>query len=153
VLTLLVPGLGHVYLGLRRRGVWIAAGVLGLFALGLLVGGLDVVDSEEDPWWYAGQAAVGPSAWMANYAHQAWFKFPARDSQRPRSPRPGEVVTSAGVIEYGGSEAPRPGMTKSIGSVNENGSLAVALAGLMNVIAMIDAGFPPLRRRAEGGRL
>lgn len=153
VLALLVPGMGHAYLGLRQRGARIAAGVLGLFALGLLVGGLDVVDSEEDRWWYMGQAIVGPAAWAANYAHQSWYKFDARDSERPRKPAPGEVVTSTGVIERGGAGSPRPAMTRSIGRVNELGSLACALAGLMNLIAIIDAGFPPVRRRAEGARV
>lgn len=153
VLALLLPGLGHLYLGLRQRGARIAAGVFGLFALGLIIGGLDVVDAQEDPWWYAGQAVVGPPAWAANYAHQTWFKFPARDTEGTRKPAPGEVVTSTGVIEYGGPDADEPPMSRSIGRVNEVGSLACALAGMMNLIAIIDAMFPPLRRRREGARL
>ncbi|MEM8756500.1 MAG: DUF6677 family protein [Planctomycetota bacterium] len=153
VVALLIPGMGHAVLGLRRRGSRIAAGVFGLFALGLVVGGLDAVDSREDRWWYMGQAMVGPAAWAADYAHQSWFKHDARDSAMPRKPAPGEVVTSAGTIEFGGAEAPRPAMGRSLGRVNEIGSLACALAGLMNAIAIIDAAFPPLRRRREGLRL
>ncbi|MGP1273611.1 MAG: DUF6677 family protein [Phycisphaerales bacterium] len=153
LVALLLPGMGHALLGMRVRGSRIAAGVFGLFALGLLVGGLDVVDSAEDRWWYMGQALVGPTAWAADYAHQAWFKHPARDSSSPRKPAPGEVVTSDGRIEYGGASAPRPALSKSLGRINEVGSLACALAGLMNLIAIIDAAFPPLRRRAEGLRL
>lgn len=153
MVALLIPGMGHALLGMRVRGSRIAAGVFGLFALGLLVGGLDVVDSAEDRWWYMGQALVGPTAWAADYAHQSWFKHPARDSDAPRKPAPGEVVTSAGTIEYGGAAAPTPPMSKSLGRVNELGSLACALAGLMNLIAIIDAAFPPLRRREEGLRL
>ncbi|MEO1583679.1 MAG: DUF6677 family protein [Planctomycetota bacterium] len=154
VLALLMPGLGHLYLGLRPRGARIAGGVLGLFALGLVVGGLDVVDADQDPWWYAGQAAVGPPAWAANYAHQTWYKYPARDMPNGRrKPEPGEVVTSTGQIEFGGDTAEPPAMTKSVGRVNEIGSLACALAGMMNLIAIIDAAFPPLRRRREGARL
>ncbi|MEO1715709.1 MAG: DUF6677 family protein [Planctomycetota bacterium] len=153
ILALLLPGFGHVYLGLRQRGARVAGGVFGLFALGLLVGGLDVVDAEEDPWWYAGQALVGPPAWAANYAHQAWFKFPARDTETRRKPEPGEVVTSSGFIEFGGPDAELPAMSPSIGRMNEVGSLACALAGMMNLIAILDAVFPPLRRRSEGARL
>lgn len=153
LLALLIPGMGHALLGMRVRGSRIAAGVFGLFALGLVIGGLDVVDSAEDRWWYMGQALVGPTAWAADYAHQSWFKHAARDSDGPRKAKPTEVVTSDGRIEYGGADAPRPAMTKSLGRVNEIGSLACALAGLMNLIAIIDAAFPPLRRRSEGLRL
>ncbi len=157
ILALLLPGLGHLYLGLRQRGARIACGVFGLFALGLIVGGLDVVDAEEDPWWYAGQALVGPPAWAANYAHQTWFKFPAHSYEGRRKPEPGEVVTSTGQIEWGGdadaADAEPPAMSRSIGRVNEVGSLACALAGMMNLIAILDAVFPPLRRRKEGARL
>lgn len=153
ILALLLPGLGHAYLGLRQRGARIACGVFGLFAVGLLVGGLDAVDAEEDPWWYAGQAIVGPPAWAANYAHQTWFKFPTHSFDGRRKPEPGEVVTSTGQIEWGGTDADPPAMSRSIGQINEVGSLACALAGMMNLIAIIDAIFPPLRRRREGARL
>lgn len=153
VLALLIPGMGHALLGLRVRGSRIAAGVLGLFAFGLLIGGIDAVDSREDRWWYMGQALVGPTAWAVDTVHQSWFKHPARDSSLPRKPAPGEVVTSEGTIEYGGAAAPEPRVRKGLGRVNEIGSLACALAGLMNAIAILDAAFPPLRRRKEGLKL
>jgi hypothetical protein len=38
------PGLGHFYLGLRRRAVLIAVGVLGLIVTGVAVAGIDAID-------------------------------------------------------------------------------------------------------------
>src|SRR5690606_31399650 len=57
-----LPGAGHVYLGEVRRGILAAVGVLGLFFGGMLLGGIDVIDSREDRLWFFVQALVGPVA-------------------------------------------------------------------------------------------
>lgn len=44
-------------------------------------------------------------------------------------------------------------VVQGLGRMNEIGTLACALAGFMNTIAILDALFPPLRRRREGARL
>ncbi|MEY4810626.1 MAG: hypothetical protein RI986_964, partial [Planctomycetota bacterium] len=54
VLNWAFPGLGHVVLGHRKRGFLAMAAILGMFGCGLLIGGIDAVDSVEDaPWFIA----------------------------------------------------------------------------------------------------
>jgi hypothetical protein len=46
----------------RVRGGLIMAGVLGMFVVGVLVGGVDVIDRRNDPLWFVPQALIGPLA-------------------------------------------------------------------------------------------
>lgn len=104
----LLPGLGHWWIGQRRRARRIGAGVFLLFLVGLLVGGVDVVDARDDRLWFVPQALCGPVTFGADYLNQKFVK--------------------TGTIG-----------TRSIGRANELGTLFVALAGLMNLAAAIDA--------------
>jgi hypothetical protein len=130
-----LPGLGHMVLGEVRRGVLILVGVLGLFFGGMFIGGIDVIDRREDFWWFVGQAGVGPVAFGVDWAHQNMIKV--EDSAAPggrRSPWPDE----------------NPKARKSLGRLNELGALFATLAGLLNVIAIIDAAWHTPRRRGGG---
>src|SRR6185295_4661535 len=71
---ILLPGAGHMATGQVARGLLIALGVLGLFFGGMLIGGIDVVDSEEDRVWFIGEALVGPLAFGVDAVHQQHFK-------------------------------------------------------------------------------
>jgi len=130
-----LPGLGHVALGQTHRGVMILLGILGLFFGGLLIGGVDSIDSREDFWWFVGQAGVGPIAFAVDRVHQTQLKV--EDSDAPggvRSARPDED----------------PPIRKSLGHMNELGSLYVFLAGMLNAIAVIDAMWHAPRQRRSG---
>ena len=164
------PGAGHLVLGQTWRALGAAAGVLGLFFGGLLIGGIDVVDSREDPVWFYGEALVGPIAWGVNYAHQHHFKAmgpqdisgnPAQFAKRPqilRSGYPGEVrfKNDQGVwswrpatqAEIAAGEGP-PNQ-KSVARVNEIGTLYATLAGMLNLIIILDALVPTKFREDEG---
>ena len=74
VAAMLLPGLGHVLRGETKRGVFAAVGVLGMFFGGMLIGGVDIVDSREDKWWFYGQAFVGPLAFGVDWYHQNQLK-------------------------------------------------------------------------------
>ncbi len=149
LLALALPGAGHLYLGFVHRGLLIGAGVLSLFFGGLLVGGVDSVDANEDRIWFIGQALVGPVAFGANYVNQTVFKGWAVDNrtnrQVLRAPRPGESLKveefppgqTRRVIVQGGT----PPITKSLGRASELGTLMAALAGMMNLLVIIDAAF------------
>jgi len=128
VAAALFPGAGHMALGERKRGVCVAVGVLGLFLGGLLIGGIDAVDRKEDFWWFAAQAGVGPVAFGVDAIHQSLKVVDEQTGQR-RSPYPDE----------------HGAYTKSLGKINEIGALYCALAGLLNVIALLDAGWRPDR--------
>lgn len=132
-----LPGLGHVVLGEPKRGLLIGVGILSLFFSGMLVGGIDAIDRREDFWWFVGQAGVGPVAFGVDWAHQNIIKV--EDESAPggrRSAWPDE----------------NPKAQKSLGRLNELGALFATLAGLLNVIAIIDAGWHTPRRRGGGAR-
>ena len=112
LLAWLWPGLGHISLGERKRGLLIMTGVLFLFMGGLFIGGVDVVDRRSDRLWFYAQAVCGPVAFGADWVNQNYVKkLPDQDRNRLRS----------------------------LGKVNEIGTLFCALAGLMNLIVILDA--------------
>jgi hypothetical protein len=151
ILAIVLPGLGHWSLGQRRRAPLIAAGVLGLFVSGLLIGGIDCVDRRENPVWFAGQAIVGPIAWGVDWAHQNHFKVRDAANALPRSPRPDEVRDAQGLARPGG-EGRLPPISKSLGKMNELGTLFAAVAGMLNLIVIVDAAFHTPRRERKEGR-
>jgi hypothetical protein len=164
LLAVAFPGLGHVALGDWKRGAAIGTGVLGLFFGGLLIGGIDAVDAQEDRVWFIGQALNGPIAFAADHVHQNYFKGFAYDpgTQRTvrRSAYPGERIewrpppnAPAGtpavpVIVAGGT----PPLAKSLGRANELGTLFITIGGMLNLLVIIDASFnrPKRERDAEG---
>lgn len=140
ILACLFPGLGHWYLDSFRRGALICLGVMGLFVGGMLIGGIDVVDRREDKWWFVLQAGVGPTAFLVDRWHDQHRRPDAGRSAGLTPPTPGSG------LEVG----------KSLGRVNEVGSLFAAMAGLLNLIAVIDAFWhadraPRTRRRTGEG--
>jgi len=129
LLAILFPGAGHLYRGEPRRALGIAAGVLGLFFGGILIGGIDVIDSKEDRLWFIGQVIVGPIAIVTDQIHQKALKV---DGQLPLP----------------GTADPLPA-TRSLAKINEIGTLYATIAGMMNLIVILDAFFPPARLREE----
>ena len=74
ILAIILPGLGHIARGEKKRGLLAGAAVLAMFFGGMLIGGIDVIDSREDRWWFYGQALVGPIALGIDRVHQNEFK-------------------------------------------------------------------------------
>ncbi|TVQ57737.1 MAG: hypothetical protein EA377_00635 [Phycisphaerales bacterium] len=109
------PGLGHIVLGEKRRGLLIMFGVLFLFFSGLLIGGFDAVDRVDDRLWFLAQALCGPIAFVADFINQSVIKDP-------------NVLASFDETR-----------TTGLARVNEIGTLFIALAGLMNLTVIIDA--------------
>jgi hypothetical protein len=147
VLAAIFPGAGHWYLGQRLRAGLLCAGVLSLFAGGILIGGIDVIDRNEDPIWFIGEALVGPLAFGIDHLHQTRFKATGPTRQLDGSMRdtlrtgyPGERRDDAT-----GRWVPAPGAmppnSKSLGRMNELGTLFATIAGMLNLIVIIDAGF------------
>ncbi|MFN0012019.1 MAG: DUF6677 family protein [Phycisphaerales bacterium] len=160
LLSVVFPGAGHAYLGYVHRAVLIGVGVLGLFFGGVLVGGIDSIDANEDRIWFIGQALVGPTAFGVNHVNQTFFKGWALDPRTNRSvlraPRPGEGIAleemapgrTRRVITASGT----PPITKSLGRASELGTLMAALAGMMNLLVIIDAAYSCRRSEAGAGR-
>jgi TM2 domain-containing membrane protein YozV len=147
LLALAFPGAGHLYLGQRRRAGYIALGVLGLFLGGLLIGGIDAIDRREDPVWFYGQVLVGPLTVGVDLLHQNVLKVSDGSGLPPRSATPEERA------------GPGVHASKSIGRMNELGTLYVTIAGMLNLIAVLDAfahrrggGWPSEHARRPGAR-
>ena len=132
----LLPGLGHAVLGEGLRGLIAGVTLLLLFTAGLLIGGIDVVDRQRDTLWFAGQAMIGPAAFVADYAHRRL------DEKRDRQVDAygtehglGDHEALTQMIRTGQPLAYRT----SVGRVNEIGTLYCAIAGVMNLLAILDA--------------
>ena len=134
ILAWLWPGLGHIHLGDRKRGFLVMFGVLFLFLGGVLIGGLDVVDRKDDRLWFLAQVLCGPIAMGVDLANQSIVKtLPSNWQQR---------------YQQGDPDVRQRLHRKGLGHVNEMGTLFSALAGLMNLVAILDA-LHPVHRRAE----
>ncbi len=141
-----LPGLGHVVSGEARRGILAGAGVLGLFFGGILIGGVDVIDAREDTAWFAGQALVGPLAFGVNHLHQTRLKVldPKTRQLRSANPTEGRDPRTAAPIEGG-----TPPNRRSVGKMNEVGTLYATIAGMLNLIVILDAALPSRRRAGK----
>lgn len=145
-----LPGLGHLLLGQRLRAATVGVMILALFVLGLLIGGVRVLEvpgytadgrpivvtprglsavrGAEGPWvmrshpiselrqkpWSIAQVLIGPVG-LAGMAWSVWASDP-----------------SNGAL----GEAPA---AQSHARVNEIGVLYTAVAGMLNLLAIIDA--------------
>jgi TM2 domain-containing membrane protein YozV len=150
---IIFPGAGHMLRKKVSRGIFAAVGVFGLFIFGLLIGGIDAIDSKEDKIWFYGQALAGPMTFAVDYVHQSNYKGFDPVTEVTRTGYPSEhrvfqnntwewVEMTQGEIDQGMG----PPNTKALGRLNEIAMLSIVLAGMLNVIIVIDALMP----RAEG---
>lgn len=162
------PGLGHIISGRVKRGILAGIGVLGLFGGGLLTAGLSAVDRQQEFWWFVPQAGVGPLAFGVDWVHQNKYKVRQTVNQTSvqngapvkrtvivtRSANPDEGIdpNTGGAIPLAqGASSPK---VVALGKPAELGLLMCALGGMMNLIVIIDAGFPtrrPLRTQGQQG--
>ncbi len=117
----LVPGSGYWLIGHRTRAIVICATILALFLFGLLVGGIRVIESPDfvgrgtlvsrilEKPWFIGQVFVGPVGLVSSWIAQA----------------------AAGSSQYGS--------IVSHARLAEIGTLYTAVAGMLNLLAIIDA--------------
>ncbi len=143
------PGAGHLVLGQPRRALLAAAGVMGLFFFGLLIGGIDAIDSKEDRVWFFAQALVGPPTFVVDQIHQSQFKAYDLDTDILRSGNPGEhriIEDNRPVWEPLTYSEIKAGMgppnTPGLGRLNEIAMLSIVLAGMLNLIIFLDALMP-----------
>ncbi len=129
-----LPGLGYWLIGQRLRGVVIGITILLLFVAGLAIGGMRVIDAPTGftmplifakP-WFIGQVLTGPVSLAANYIANNWGTHID----------PNTLKQAAGVA-------------MSHSRVNEIGVLYTAVAGMLNLMAMIDCSY---RASNEGAR-
>ena len=148
VAALVLPGLGHVVRGEQKRGVLAMIGILGMFLGGLLVGGLDAVDRRTEFWWFVPQSCVGPLPFLVDYVKKERFlvrdidRATGQPALRPAAPDEDRLPNGQPTILPAGKSPP---YVRAMGKSYEIGLLFAALAGMANVIVIIDAGFPTRR--------
>ena len=161
ICAMVFPGLGHIVSGRAHRGVLAMIGVMGLFGLGLFVGGIDAVDSKggTDRFWFLGQAMVGPTAFAVDYVHQNHFKAVDPRTGLNRTGDPGEkrvqvqvagggtqwqwqAMSAAEIEAAGGALGVGGGNVPGLGRLNEIAMLSCTLAGMLNLIIFLDALLP-----------
>jgi len=107
----LLPGLGHMMLGQRRRGFLIMFGILFLVLFGVLVGGIDAVDHTHDGLWFIAQIWCGVVVALVDLLNH-WYIVPLPISEK------------ANLV--------------GLSHANEIGTLFIAMAGLMNFVVLLD---------------
>lgn len=66
LLSWLLPGAGHVFIGERTRGIIIIAAITLTFWTGVAIGGVKhTVDRDKHQWWFIGQICAGGHALTA----------------------------------------------------------------------------------------
>ena len=90
-----------------------------LIVIGVLLGGVDVVDMKQDQLWFIAQAGNGPVAFILDYFNQSLLKTTSAETQARLT---------------------------SLGHLNAIGTLYIALAGLMNIVVVLDVFAGPDRR-------
>lgn len=114
--TWIVPGSGYWLIGQRVRALTVGVTIIILFILGLLIGGMKVVEAPKDLFtspanavsqkpWFVGQILAGPMTLIASSIGQDQKYFASHSR------------------------------------VNEIGTLYTAVAGMLNLLAIIDAAY------------
>jgi len=136
-----VPGLGHYLAGWRTRGIIVGLTLVLLFTSGLMVGGVCVVDSKRQTLWFAGQLFIGPGAYVLDrWHHSLNTQLERQFAEHAR--RKNWTITRANYHRrfadfLADPDAPKA-YTHSIARVNELGTLYCTLAGVMNLLVLLD---------------
>ena len=128
-----LPGLGHLLLGQTVRGMILGVVIGSVWVGGLWIGGLSVIDRRDQPAWFLGQMLLAPS-WIVNQHHQR--------------------LRASWLLEAGSRPGLVPPYEPAFGKPLELGTLYTGLAGLLNLLCVIDAasgGTPGRERQAVAG--
>ena len=113
-LAWLVPGLGHIYLGHRVRGIVCLVTITVTFWTGVAIGGVQAtVDPHERTLWFMAQLCTGGNA-LAAYGLHAIVEPPSSAGQRPAAALAHWLSADVGVHYTG-------------------------VAGLLNLLVILDA--------------
>jgi len=132
----LIPGLGHLLLGQRRRGLIILGGILGLWTAGLLIGGISVIERRSEAGefrpWFLGQMIVAPSLAVDYLHHHLRTEHQRRFGTLPEPDQE--------ALPY----------IPAFGRAHELGTLYTALAGLLNLLAILHVAYhEPQERKTD----
>ena len=136
----LVPGLGYLLIGQRARAIVSGATILALFVGGLLIAGVRCVDV---PGYDAGGHLRRGAASFGNNRLRAVLDKPWYIPQVLAGP----VAVAASVASVRASGT----YDKTVGRLWDIGTLYTAVAGMLNLLVILDAAHRAGRLRDEGG--
>ncbi len=138
VLAWVIPGLGHIVMGKVTRGLILTITILSIYTAGIFIGGIGVIDSRsvestggKRPFslWFLGQSLIGPSLALNYYNHKLQLQYAQQQRNDYNS-------TDDGVYPFKTiKDAPyEPSFSKT----NEQALVYTSLAGLLNLLTIID---------------
>jgi hypothetical protein len=129
-----LPGLGYWLIRQRTRGTTIGITVVFLFIAGLLIGGVRALEAPLDA---SGKTpSFNPSRWRTEIAEKPWYA--AQILVGPIG------IGTTYVSTWAGQPDPNTGSTPGVLSharANEIGVLYMAVAGMLNLLAIIDSAY------------
>jgi len=138
----LVPGLGHLLIGERARGIIFIVTIHGLFAAGMLLGGIKAINPPDQALWSYTQFLSGWPMIVANRVERAESARLAkvegayRDDVRPAvgDPLKTEERRELGVK----AQQAEPGLVY-MPKVQDIGAVYCGIAGMLNLLVVFDA--------------
>jgi hypothetical protein len=147
ILAWAVPGLGHLIVGERSRGLLFAITIHALFGLGLVLGGIKAINPPDQPIWTYTQYLAGWPMLISGRIEKSWM------GQTPQEPsRFNDLVR-----EYAGDRPPandnseiaeRKAYAEKMFSlypiltyhpkIQDIGSVYCGIAGMLNLLVMFD---------------
>ena len=112
-----VPGAGYFLIGQRTRGAVIGATCVAMFLAGVLIAGVRVVDPPD---------LLGGGGWVARILQKPWFIGQA-------------LIGPIGLVAAWIGHALGPEHRAATARLGEIGTLYTAVAGMLNLLAIIDA--------------
>jgi hypothetical protein len=133
----LVPGAGHYLLNEKRRAAVILVAILLTFLVGLYVGSIGVIDPVNAKPWYAAQVMNSPAVFLLGHRVASAY-YAAREEAR-REARLGRDTGQAMEQAY-----------LVFGRANEIGQIYTSVAGLLNLLCIVNAIYVAHQRSVEG---
>ena len=147
----LVPGLGYFVIGERARGLIVGITILMTFAGGMLIGGIRVIDVPG----YTPQGEPKMLRIINGAPHQVMWSLRANPMNEIFN-KPWYIAqTLTGPVNalatWGSIEAGEAGRRQSTSRIFDIGTLYTAVAGMLNLLVIIDAAYrATLPRHADG---
>ena len=137
VVSWLVPGAGHVYIGRPWRGAVIFVTIAALFWSGMAIGGVMTMDYENERWWFVADMFTGVHGLVGWYRyHQAAMAYARKPGIGPELP----TETPAGAIRQEMLEARMVADNVALVAPGETVARTYAgVAGLLNLMCIFDA--------------
>jgi len=147
VLAWAVPGLGHLIVGERNRGLLFAFTIHALFGLGLILGGIKAINPPDQPIWTYTQYLAGWPMLISGRVERSWMgqtpQEPSRFNDLIReyaSNRPSATDNSE--VEDRKAYARKMFSTYPIltyhPKIQDIGSVYCGIAGMLNLLVMFD---------------